>query len=379
MTVPREYAFDTAAKTDQFAGEAIAMVSGGNALLQGALTRTSTVGGNTVVVGPGENIQVAVQNVASAGGGKVILMPGNYVLASNLWIPSNVTVEGTARDSVIIDCNGSFGVKMNGSLTEAVGTVAVTKGTTTVTGTGTSWTAALEGDWMWLGKYYYQIASVTSTTELELTYGYDGVTIAGDDSIIAKLVNNPQLNKVTVRNATGIGIEADFAMEPILGDVYVYACGVGIDMAYSVWGKIVTYNIENTINAKLYAVTAIWVDTSSFDYSVSGIGLVLEHVYDCLITNCSMSFNSAAGMDLNYCESVRVFATAASDNVGDGIKLSTYNVNCPFLMVKADDNGGYGINISAASNTGTILNSNTYSGNTSGAYQNLGTGTLITP
>lgn len=59
------------------------------------------------------------------------------------------------------------------------GTVAVVKGDETVTGTGTTFVAAMIGRKMIIAGVEYEIASITSTTILELTLAYTGNTDSG--------------------------------------------------------------------------------------------------------------------------------------------------------------------------------------------------------
>ena len=68
------------------------------------------------------------------------------------------------------------------------GTVTVTNGSTTVTGTGTTWTAPMVGRYIKITPtdiagasgdgFWYQIATVASTTSLTLVKSYQGVTVS---------------------------------------------------------------------------------------------------------------------------------------------------------------------------------------------------------
>lgn len=66
--------------------------------------------------------------------------------------------------------------------------VSIANGATTVTGTGTSWTSGMAGQYINIPQtdaanggdgYWYEIASITSTTVLELVKKYEGVSISG--------------------------------------------------------------------------------------------------------------------------------------------------------------------------------------------------------
>lgn len=61
------------------------------------------------------------------------------------------------------------------------GTVSVTNGDATVTGSGTTWTTAMVGRYLQVTDdgYFYRITEVNSTTSLEIETNYDGLTATG--------------------------------------------------------------------------------------------------------------------------------------------------------------------------------------------------------
>jgi hypothetical protein len=61
----------------------------------------------------------------------------------------------------------------------STGTVSLTNGSTTVTGTGTSWTSAMQWGRIQIGGNFYEINAVNSATQLTLTSSYTGTTASG--------------------------------------------------------------------------------------------------------------------------------------------------------------------------------------------------------
>lgn len=70
--------------------------------------------------------------------------------------------------------------------------VSIANGATTVTGTGTSWTTSMAGRWLRITEtvadnggdgYWYEVASVTSSTILELKKKYQGTTISAGTAL----------------------------------------------------------------------------------------------------------------------------------------------------------------------------------------------------
>lgn len=75
----------------------------------------------------------------------------------------------------------------------ATGTITVTNGDATITGSGTTFTAAMAGRAIKLPDgYWYDIASYTSATSLEIAMNYEGSTSAGESYTIAEVPLIPE-------------------------------------------------------------------------------------------------------------------------------------------------------------------------------------------
>lgn len=75
------------------------------------------------------------------------------------------------------------------------GTVSVTQGSTTVTGSGTTWNTLVDaGMFLQVGGSgrYYVVKSITDTTHLELTEAYEGSTGAGNAYVLSPLATAPR-------------------------------------------------------------------------------------------------------------------------------------------------------------------------------------------
>lgn len=95
-------------------------------------------------------------------------------------------------NSIRSDINARFGGKWTGQYKEGwlplvpvygTGTVALTQGSRTATGSGTTWTSAMVGR-KFLGpdSAYYKIAAVTSATSITLSQPYQGATVSSGGS-----------------------------------------------------------------------------------------------------------------------------------------------------------------------------------------------------
>lgn len=76
------------------------------------------------------------------------------------------------------------------------GTVAVTNNSTVVTGTGTTFTAAMIGRYIKVGgtgdRYWYRIASFTNATTIGIEVPYAGLTVAGQTFTIGQMSPLPE-------------------------------------------------------------------------------------------------------------------------------------------------------------------------------------------
>jgi len=76
---------------------------GGNALLQGSVSRTSGTFGRSATVKAGEDIRPALESLKSAGGGTLILLAGVHRPDYDIELSSNISIFGEGSALTIID------------------------------------------------------------------------------------------------------------------------------------------------------------------------------------------------------------------------------------------------------------------------------------
>jgi len=79
---------------------------GGNALLQGSVSRTSGTFGRSATVKAGEDIRPALESLKSAGGGTLILLAGVHRPDYDIVGASKINIVGEGVDQTIIDFGG---------------------------------------------------------------------------------------------------------------------------------------------------------------------------------------------------------------------------------------------------------------------------------
>jgi hypothetical protein len=343
-----------------------------------------------------------LDEVEAAGGGTVFLQNGTYILTADIFVPAGVALRGVSRDGVIIDCNGSFGVYPSGGNAYLTGTVTISNGATTVVGSGTTWTSAMVGRSIYLGGVWYEIATRTDNTHIELADAYAGTNLSGESYAIADVNNQGTLGQLTITNATGAGLTVRYAIEPTLDDLFVFHCGTGIDYDFVQFPRLYLSSQLNDVNANLNYVSGFKIDFCEFSNSNSGEGIVFTKCRDATLFDTAMSNNTGNGASLTNCSGITFLSYEAAGNGGKGIELVSGNSGIKFpgggdvfdnasdgikLTGTSDDtiitnnnihdNGGYGVNIAAASCDNTTVALNPMSNNTSGNLNDLGTGTVI--
>jgi len=79
-------------------------------------------------------------------------------------------------------------IKDLGEADYTTGTVSVTKGSSTITGSGTSWTSSMVGRYIKVTDYWYKITAVSSATSLTIQGEFGEDDVSGGSYTIAELV-----------------------------------------------------------------------------------------------------------------------------------------------------------------------------------------------
>lgn len=346
-----------------------------------------------------DSIQNYLTQASIDGGGIIQLQPGTYVLSSDIYIPDGVTLEGSSRDNCIIDCNGDFGIYMQGTDPYSTGTVTINNGATGLVGSGTTWTSAMVGQYVLLDGSWYEITAFTDTTHITIDT-YQGANLSGGVYMIATPNFNATLSRVTVTGATAIGITIGYSMESNVLDVVVSDCGTGIDIDYAVFPKLVTTCNSNGVNLNMNYVDGFFIDFSEFSFSTTGAGVVMTNVDNSTFFNSSVNDNTGDGLNLTSCTKIAFISFDVSGNGGqgfeyvsgcndnqismglingntsDGIKLTATSDRNSISQLSVTSNGGWGVNIANANCDSNVLVGVIAASNSSGSITDSGTGTL---
>jgi len=236
---------------------------------------TTNVVSSEIIITSSDSIQDALDKISANGGGIVLMQPGTYTLTADISIPSGVTLQGASRDNCIIEC-GDFSVKIEGTDIYNTGNVSITKGSTTVTGSGTTFDVSMVGRDIWLKDSWYEIASYVSGTHIEIVDTYVGTTLTNEtDYFISSINLLAQLQTLTIQNSVGSGIICNYTREPRFENINIYTSAVGLEMNFSQFPRISVSSDYNEIGAVWNNVYGYNIDFCEFSYSTVGAGLVM--------------------------------------------------------------------------------------------------------
>ncbi len=379
-------------------------INSGKAIIDsaGKITATDiTVGRRFLTVSTSESIQDAIDLISSTGG-RIIVQNGTHSLSADLILYSNVYLEGENAGSAILDFQtNAYGIKIVGSNAYTTGTVEVTNNSTTVTGTSTVWTSAMVGQKIMLGGAWWTIAAVASNTSLSISAPFAGVTLAaGTSYTIATLKEDVKITDLTIKNASQ-GIKIQYTNEIFFRDTDIQTSVTAIDADDS--AQCSMYELDFTANNSGLDMTNCHFfggDQCGAVDTLAGNGMTLNNVTNTALTSMFMMNSSADGANFTNCSNVKIDGTflenagqglelvsgcsdiailgsAFESNGSDGIKLTGTTDNLQIIGNSIKNNGGYGINIAASDCDGNNITGNNFAGNTSGAVNDSGTGTLI--
>jgi hypothetical protein len=157
-----------------------------------------------------------------------LTLTGNYTgsTASGLSLGSGLTLASvpttTCSGSTVTGAIGRRAISLAGN--SLTGTVAVTSGSPTVTGTGTSFQSQLAvGSNVYINSILYKVSAIGSNTSLTLSSNYSGATVTGGLTMTTDSTNLTGTVAVTNGSATVTGTGTSFQTQLAVGNVVTIA------------------------------------------------------------------------------------------------------------------------------------------------------------
>jgi hypothetical protein len=360
------------------------------------------VGGLWITMDNTGNIQTNINTLNTAGGGTLYLKSGTYTQSTALTLYSNVKIVGVSSAATIIDFGSTASnLSLAGTSVYTTGTLAVNQGSTSVTGSGTTWTVAMIGQEIFISNRWYTIVNVGSTTTLTLATAFADANVSGVTYRIATPVVNWGIYGVQLKSSTGTALAATDVHNFELNDVLFLSNNKGFVLTNFQFGEVNRtvifsstsngYELTNGSFNNMKSVAAI---------SNGGSGAVWNNVKSCsallsagnsntadgynltTVTDCNflleVSGNGSQGIEcVSGCNANNFDQITAAGNTSDNIKLTATSDNNTISFGSITFAGGYGVNIAAASCDNNLILGCYFASNTTAAANNSGTGTLI--
>lgn len=223
---------------------------------------------------------------------------------------------------------------------------------------------------------YSNITIQGNGSTIDFEGGAYGIKVIGT---LGSEIINPSLRELTITNSSVTGVDADYVSNEILNfldNVIITNCNIGVSINHSFGTAIIGTIQDNGINCQISNSDSFEFHFCSFYGATTGDGCVLTNCSASTIFDTGFQNNLLNGIKMTDCSKISFISNDFSDNGSNGIKLVSGNTNNKFVAAEENTNGAYGINIVDATNVGTIFVSMSTTGNSSGAINDLGTGTL---
>jgi hypothetical protein len=288
-----------------------------------------TVPSGTIIVNPGEPVQDAL-NKAAGTGKWVLLKKGVHNLTESLVIPSNTTLAGEGRETIIHNDGGKV-TRMLVNSDENLHDVIIRD-------------LLIEGS-----RNTVQLAIDPNTDRINRLYR----SVPRTSGIIFLSKNDGQMKNITLENVTVQNASLNGAYISGAGNVRIVACD------FTDNGSGVVPGPRHHHNLLLAHVVGAEITGSRFVASPEGCGLSLDKSKNISITDCEIARNDWYGIKMTGSEVVNVSECLIETNSRGGILaeyLGVKNSHIDIYENLLQYNNGYAIESYAADGVRTANN-----------------------
>jgi hypothetical protein len=363
--------------------------------------RRMAQGGADITVYPGDNIQAALDEVKKIGGGRVLFTPGTYNINNHLVVYSGTRLVGHGLNTIINFGGGAYSIRMVGTDAYSDGTVSISHGSTTVTGSSTAFTSAMVGTHILLEDLLYEVTAVTDGTHLTIASEYFGTSLSGATYFLADTVHDITIRSLLISNSSAPIIKAQYFQNIYVDDCVMAGGSIGIDADDASFITIInSAMVQCTQGVTLNGVHfGMWLSCTIAGTTNQGFVLNTARNHQFAVFNIqgtngdgaeftSCKNNSWVGFSVKDVAGIGMeFISGNSDMdftngtisycTGDGIKLTATTDYLQFASNSINNNGGYGMNIAASTCDNNVIGVNSFHDNSSGNLNDSGTGTVI--
>lgn len=364
-------------------------------------TGTFKLGGTFITVSDITLLQESFDQANTLGGGIVALVPDIYNATTSFTIPSSVVFD---MSGATIDFGGgAFQILIEGTNAYSTGTLAVNYNSGSVTGTGTTWTAAMVGRSILIGDYWYEITARASDTAITISPVFRAPNVTGATYVIATTVDDVAIINGTLQNASGTLLKFRYVNGIVIDGLITTDAAQGIDGDDSANLQYLGSQVDTcTSGMTLDNVPFLTLDNFAILDITGGTGLALNYTPNSSLGVCSIQNITGVGIKFTNCFNMGLInysiiectshgiefvsgnrdvdlESGYTDTVGsDAVKLTATSDNINIDAQSFYNYTGYGINIAAATCDKTKIGLIAYGGGGSGTINDSGTGTVIT-
>lgn len=357
------------------------------------------LGGTLITVSSISDLQTAINTVSTLGGGTVALVPATYNATSSFTIPSYVTLD---MSGATIDLgNGAYQILIEGTNAYSTGTLAVNYASGAVTGTGTTWTAAMVGRSILIGDYWYAITARASDTAITISPVFRAPNVTGATYVIATTVNDAAVINGTLQNASGTllkfrycngldiidmiitggaqAIDGDDSANLVMENTQVDTCTSGItldNVPYCTQDNNAILDISGGTALAMNGVNNTGIGILSIQ-NVTGVGIKFTNCSNLGLINYSIIECTSHAIEFVSGNSAIDIPSGYIDTCVDAIKLTATTDGIYLDGITVKNYSGYGINIAASSCDNNEIGYVDYGGGGLGTINNSGTNTKI--
>ena len=350
------------------------------------------------------SILAAIEFIKKKGGGIVFIKNGTYREKENIIVPSGVSLIGESVGGVVILFSANdASIKVQGTDVYETGTVSITKGTTTLTGTSTVWLTNITTDHKFkIGKFIYRVKSIDSDTQVTLKDRFSDTTASGASYTAAKFKDNillqnlviaaPLVNGLVMSHVDGFFVQNLIVSQAITnsgiivtdcirgGFNFITSSNCGGSGLVLEGARQINYSFVVCENNGNTGITANDITHSEFEFPTlvnnASNGMTITSSNRFTIRTPDISGNGNNGVELLSDNSYVQMSTGALENNGaDGLKLTATTDNCIINGIISTGNGDDGVEIAAATCDDNIVVNSQLAGNTGTSLVDNGTGT----
>lgn len=305
------------------------------------------------IAGTGDYTSIAA--AFSAGAHAVYVRKGLYIETADIILPDGGRLIGEAPGECTIALVAGNSIKIDGAGAniESTGTVSITHGSTTVTGTGTTFTNLSAGQFIRISQTFFQIASIETDTSLTLVYAYQGTDITNDNYLGQSLYSGNTLSNFIIANSATYGVFIHGVRHGVFTNLATIACGTGIHIEGSAACAISTcatqessgYGIvvKNCYSITLHACNSF--NSASNGYQLEGTNNSV------IINSCLAANNNGIGFNIiDQADDIILSNDICNHNTNIGINTANTTLTCVISSCLISNNGNNGVDFNGQNN-----------------------------